>query len=266
MNLSLTRAEHDQLLRLVGHHARAVVRDLRLPVGSLLPTVALCGVCSTPIEATYSKCYKCNGNAGQFHDQLADVVVPLSYAVKSNGDLQQFYSDLYRYKGENPSEPAKNRLRALLYLFRAHHFDCLEMAAGKAVDLVIAVPSGRGRTNHPLPGIAHDLGLPVVSARFVGTTGSRARRVAPSDFEIPTRLYGHVVILEDTWVTGANAQSLAIQAKAAGAEHVSVVVLARLLDYGYETTRQLVDSWPPGLTWSPDPCPVLGVNCTQNRA
>ena len=55
-----------------------------------------------------------------------------------------------------------------------------------------------------------------------------------------------VLLLEDTWVSGASAQSAAAALKRAGARHVAVVVLGRYID----PADRLGACWPPG---SPGP-------------
>lgn len=144
---------------------------------------------------------------------------------------------------------------------------CLEQAIGMPASSVTAVPSGKNRANHPLPDIAQLLtkplaglpGIPAASARFVGKQRQgRAKQVNPNDFVFDQPLQGHVVIVEDTWVTGSNAQGLAVKARKQGAEKVSIVVLARMLDYGFPATRKMVDAWQEDDRFDPFICPIYG--------
>lgn len=256
-----------RLLALIGYHARTVRKESTFPEDELFPQVQVCSVCCGPVKPKYSRCYPCNERAKQFGDELADVVVPLSYAVRGHQDLQQFYSDLHQYKFNPPSIGAQRRLKALLYLFRLYHQKCLENEIGQPVNSVIAVPSGRNRPNTPLPRIATLLSNPVrgltepaqLTARFVGPPRKdRAQETNPNDFAINGSLSGHVVIVEDTWVQGHNAQGLAIQARRHGAEKVSIVVLARMLDYTFRTTKTLVNCWGKEEYFDPSICPVTG--------
>ena len=261
------QAFDQQLLALVGYHARTVRRGFKYPEAALFPQVKVCAVCCGPMDRDYHLCYACNRRKSAFESELADLVVPLSYAVRGHRTLQQFYSDLNQYKFYQPSAAAQQRLKALMLLFRFHHQDCLEEAIGAPISAVIAVPSGKNRANHPLPDIAAMLasaleglpGVPLVPARFVGQprTG-RAQGTNPDDFAIDHQLSGHVVIVEDTWVTGGNAQGLAIKGRRQGAEKVSIVVLARMLDYTFEPTRQMVDTWADDAHFDPAVCPVTG--------
>ncbi len=256
-----------RLLTLIGLHARTVRRESTFPTGILIPQVRMCSVCCGPVEPMYSRCYPCNERTNQFGDEVADIVVPLSYAVRGYPDLQQFYLDLHQYKSRRPSIVAQQRLKALLYLFRLHHQKCLENKIGQPVSAVIAVPSGRNRASHPLPTIAKLLFKPVaglsepvlLSARFVGSPRQeRAQETNPNDFAINGSLSGHVVIVEDTWVQGHNAQGLAIQARQSGADKVSIVVLARMLAYTYPLTKTMVDCWGKTERFDPAICPVTG--------
>lgn len=135
------------------------------------------------------------------------------------------------------------------------------------ISSLTVVPSGENRANHPLPSIAQLLmrcsaGLPdisVVSARFVGQQRQgRAQQVNPNDFVFDQRLWEHVVIAEDTWVTGSNAQGLAVKARRQGAEKISIVVLARMLDYGFSATKKMVDTWQDSDRFDPFICPIYG--------
>ncbi len=263
MSIRESHNETRRLLRYIGQHARTVVRRAQMPEGALVPDIKLCEVCQTPAKAPWDRCYACHKETEAWGEEMADIVVPLSYAVKSYEALQQFYYDLHQYKRDpKPSLPAQKRLMALIQLFRMHHLGCLEEAAEAKVSMVLPVPSGRDRKNHPLPMIANGLGLPVISATYTGPPReSRATEVELNHYKIGQRLQGHVLVLEDTWVTGRNAQVIAIQARRAGAEYVSIVVLARMLDYGFPPTKGFVDSWDPDARWSTQPCPVTGSKC-----
>lgn len=252
------------LLPLVGPLARTVRRDFYLKRDLLEPSIRVCQICCAPAQG-YLQCYQCYVRQQSFGTELADAVVPLSYAVKNNVSFQQFNFDLHRYKDASPSFPAGIRLRALLRMFRFLHLDCLESNVGQSVNAVIAVPSGRNRPNHPLPLIAEMLDRQLLPARYIGTTRTfRTNNTNPDDFVIDGQPYGHVVVLEDTWVQGNNAQSLAIKARRCGAERVSIVVLARMLDYQFPPTKVMVDTWLHPDHFDPFVCPVPGV-CLRDK-
>lgn len=66
----------------------------------------------------------------------------------------------------------------------------------------------------------------------------------------------HVLVVDDTWATGSRAQSAALALKSAGAEAVTVLVLARWLNPqdGTPTARFLRRAWPE--SYDPRLCPV----------
>lgn len=251
------------LLRVIGGHARNVRLDIPINEGLIIPVLSLCSVCRTPIEPQWSLCYACKDQEKKFPGELANIVIPLTYAVRDYAPLRQLYSDLYNYKEDLGSRGAMTRLTVLLELFVRRHLKCLEIMAGAPVTAVIPVPSGRNRQNHPIYQIAKSVfEVPVIDASYVGIVRSgRSSRIMPDDFSISVPLSGHVVIFEDTWVQGNNAQSVAIQAKRAGADYVSIVVLARMLDYGFSVSKGLVDTWPADARWDIDVCPIAGGAC-----
>jgi len=81
--------------------------------------------------------------------------------------------------------------------------------------------------------------------------------VVPS---LPARPGEHVLVTDDTWVGGGHAQSAVLAARQAGAQHVSVLVLARWLneDYG-SNARFLADL--ASRDFDPQLCPWTGGRC-----
>ncbi|GAA1769360.1 hypothetical protein [Nostocoides vanveenii] len=72
----------------------------------------------------------------------------------------------------------------------------------------------------------------------------------------------HILLIDDTWTGGGHATSAAMGLKAAGATHVSVLVLARWLSIGWEATTT---AWAKrALTapdFRPDVCPWTQGSC-----
>ncbi len=67
------------------------------------------------------------------------------------------------------------------------------------------------------------------------------------------------MILDDTWTSGAHAQSAALALSAAGASAVSIMVVGRWLDPDHRETAVFISS----LTTDYDPyrCPITGAVC-----
>jgi adenine/guanine phosphoribosyltransferase-like PRPP-binding protein len=64
-----------------------------------------------------------------------------------------------------------------------------------------------------------------------------------------------VLLIDDTWVSGASAQSAAAALKLAGARRVAIVVLGRHLDPADPRAGQLVARLRPG-PYDPSKCAV----------
>jgi hypothetical protein len=160
---------------------------------------------------------------------LADAVVPISYAVKGTA----FAASLWRYKSWSaPSAAAQTSLLALLLAFLHDHGACVWRHAGMpAPGRLAVVPTGCGRPGpHPLLALCTPyLRLPVTP--LVIRPGEQGRDPNVNRFSAKrTRSGASVLLLEDTWVSGASAQSAAAALKRAGAGHVAVVVLGRHLN------------------------------------
>jgi hypothetical protein len=198
---------------------------------------------------------------------LADAVVPISYSVKGTA----FAASLWRYKSwHSPDPAARASLLALLLAFLHDHGRCVWRHAGMpAPGRLAVVPTGCGRPGpHPLLELAAPyLRLPV--AGLVTRPGEQGRDPNPDRFRAERAGPGaSVLLLDDSWVSGASAQSAAAALKRAGARHVAVVVLgrhvdpadrhsaplaARLAPSGYDPDRCAVHSASPTDTMTPDP-------------
>ncbi|QUQ70077.1 Orotate phosphoribosyltransferase [Kutzneria sp. CA-103260] len=151
---------------------------------------------------------------------------------------EQFADDLHQYK-RSPREAVRKekqrRLAAVLANYLRTHERCVAAACGVPhFDVVTSVPSTRGLDPHPLS---------TMLSRTIGQTSQRYRdllRVGanrgnrvldPDRFDTDDDLTGlQVLLVDDTWTTGANAQSAAARLRLAGAERVAVIVLGRWFD------------------------------------
>ena len=194
-----------------------------------------CGpdVCATCFNFTagYTRCYACAHSP-----PVLDAVVPISYSVAR----EQLHHALASYK--RLTGDVARRLGAILavilWRFLAEHERCVASAAGtERFDLVATVPSSdRDRDElHPLRHIVGEL---------VGPTRDRYQRLlCRSDLDVPARSFNEakfrpteplhgkrVLLIDDTWTTGASAQSAAAALKAAGAGPIAAVVIGRHLN------------------------------------
>jgi predicted amidophosphoribosyltransferase len=200
----------------------------------------VCGMCFN-FTAGYTRCWACA------HGQPAlDALAPISYSV-AREQLHHALASYKRLEGD-VARRLQAILAAILWRFLTDHEKCVARAAATTqFDLVTTVPSGdRTRDErHPLPTIVGEL---------VGPTRERHRRLlrrttvqtpprtfSPAKFEATASLeHQSVLLIDDTWTTGASAQSAAATLKAAGAEHVAAVVIGRHLNREWhENDRRL---------------------------
>ncbi len=216
----------------------------------------VCAVCRGPAAPGYARCYQCGQHERLGPGLLADAVVPISYAVKGTA----FAGDLWRYTaGRELAAAARTSLLALLLAFLHDHGRCVWRQAGlTAPGLLAVVPTGCGRPGpHPLL----DLAAPYLRLRpapLVIRPGSQGRDPDATRFYAErVRLNANVLLLDDSWVSGASAQSAAAALKRAGAGRVAVIVLGRHLDPADRLGAALAARLAPG-PYDPGRCAVHG--------
>ena len=96
----------------------------------------------------------------------------------------------------------------------------------------------------------------------LGEAPSRVSR--PDRFVVPTAyrpfIAGrHVLVVDDTWVSGAKSQSAALALKDAGAARVTILCVTRWLRYDWADHRQLIDTLAE--PYNAMRCPVTGGGC-----
>jgi hypothetical protein len=159
-------------------------------------------------------------------------VAPVAYSVAGSGFARQ----LWQYKSDTAGrDAARAALRVLLLVFLRDHGRCVWTAAGMpAPSHVAVVPTGRGRPGvHPL----RELIEPYLALDWVPLLIRSGHQVSPRDllpgrFRAAARLPGaSVLLLDDTWTSGASAQSAVAALKLAGARHVAAVPLGRHVNF-----------------------------------
>ena len=190
-------------------------------------------VCATCFNFTagYSRCYACARGGSAL-----DGVVPISYSV-AREQLHHALASYKRLDGE-VAHRISAILAAILWRFLTEHERCLSQTVGtRRFDIAATVPSGdQGRDErHPLRHIVGDLVGPTRDRhhRILRRTASEAapRTFSAAKFEATTSLQGRsILLIDDTWTTGASAQSAAATLKAAGAQRVAAVVIGRHLN------------------------------------
>ncbi|MBB5132392.1 phosphoribosylpyrophosphate synthetase [Thermocatellispora tengchongensis] len=170
-------------------------------------------------------------------------MVPISYAVKG----QQHAHALAAYKSAFPSRDIQTNLLTLLLVFLTDHYGCVARAAhADQVTHAAVVPSTRGRPGpHPLRALIGDrMRFPWVPLIANTEISPDLREFHPDRFRVNAGdLDGAcVLLLDDTWTTGARVQSAAYALKRAGAVKVAVVVLGRHVNPGYAGWKPILDA------------------------
>ena len=207
----------------------------------------VCDVCFNFTDG-YGRCYACA------HGELwLDAICPISYSVAR----EQLHHALRGYKRwTGPAASAMRvELAAVLWRFLEQHEACVARAAGTGehFELVTTVPSGdlTAEDEHPLAGIVGELVAPT-RERYARLLRRSSAPVAPREFsrqkfDALQRTHDKsVLLIDDTWTTGANAQSAAATLKAAGAPRVGAVVIGRHLNRDWrENDRRLRGTMRP---------------------
>jgi hypothetical protein len=232
----------------------ATVFDLSAPYGNfMLSPRPGAGVCRTCFNLTdgYERCYACDHGGDSI-----DVVAPISYSIAG----EQLHHALAAYKRSTApwTRALIDQLAAVLWRHLAAHEPCV--ARGAAVDrfpLVTVVPSGHHEreTPHPLRSVVGEIIAPT-RARHAILLRRTERAVplhafSPDRFAATGALDGEpVLLIDDTWTTGASAQSAAATLKKAGSGPVAAVVIGRHLNRDWGENDRRLRSLPTPFDWN----------------
>jgi predicted amidophosphoribosyltransferase len=210
------------------------------------------GVCASCLNLTdgYARCYACARLPS-----LIAAFAPISYSV-SGGQLHHALGGYKRRTGA-ASRRMSTDLAAIAWRFLAEHEACVARAAGvDRFTIVTAVPSGdRARdAHHPLRRLIAELcgASRERHERLLmrSRTEVAGREFHPGKYEPVRDLHGEAVLLiDDTWTTGANAQSAAAALRAAGAGQVGAIVIGRYLNREWHQNERRLRAWPRPFDW-----------------
>lgn len=166
------------------------------------------------------------------------LVVPISLS-EGTGAL---HHSLKYYKSDDTPEFYRQKYRreiaALLHRFVKEHRGCIAAAAGADWDVVTIVPSTSGRTGvHPFEDVLQVSRF--LFAEYRALLVRSAVEVAPrqphdSLFEVTEPVHGRsILILDDTFTSGARSESAASALQLAGATVVGIVPVARYMNPEY---------------------------------
>jgi hypothetical protein len=198
-------------------------------------------VCCGPTPAYRAVCFACRSVARRLGVPLAPV-----FAVAPCALPGALYTVLLGYK-ESPVAEARRRfapmVRRLFEGFLGAHAGCLATCAGGRLHLAVPVPSTARASGAPLaavPGLRTAVEGALEGCRWSPGALVRAEaavghmRPDAAAFRVPAGAGAGVVgrrilLLDDTYVTGARAQSAAAALRRAGARAVVIVALGRVV-------------------------------------
>lgn len=228
-----------------------------------------CGICTAPALADL-----CGGCADQrmiYGAELADLVVPLAYIKGWMNPAHQSEHHVRRYK--HPVQPSPGCLADLKLMMLAGtllHGGCIARTVGWW-QVVTFVPSAtRPGPEHPVADLARQVATHSLNTQRILLTLGPGFAAEPDRWPRPDRFVvlpefvpvvagRHVLVVDDTWVSGGKAQSAALALKAVGAAAVTIVCIGRWLSYRWNEHRPLIDSLRE--PYDAMHCPVTGSAC-----
>jgi predicted amidophosphoribosyltransferase len=200
--------------------------------------VGVCEVCHGAPSAGYRVCMSCTLTIGQV-SRPTRFVVPIS--LSRVGD-QQLHHVLWNYKnGRGPSQDRhRSQVAATIARFIDRHALCLGTLAMRSWDIVTTVPSSQKRPGtHPIEeAVQRVRSLQPRYERLLepGPDPIGHRRASDHGY-VTTGDVGDAAILliDDTFTTGAAVQSAASALRLAGAACVIAVVVGRVIDPDFST-------------------------------
>jgi hypothetical protein len=250
--------------------------NLRQQVGGFFTNAArgpaLCSVCTGPADD--QRCYQCERQHAEYGDQLADQTIIFAYAK----EREQSGHHMYGYKRRiSPSLDNLRDLKLMMLGGTFLHGDCIAQAFGWWEAITFVSSASRPELEHPV----------VELAKQVVHHGRDPDRVllgigpdidaAPSRFPLPHRFTvdevrservadKHVLVVDDTWVSGDKSQSAALALKAAGARAVTILCIARWLSPTYNFPHQDLLIKASRTQYDALVCPVTGASCPVPRS
>jgi predicted amidophosphoribosyltransferase len=206
----------------------------------------VCDVCHGSPNPGWDRCFSCAQTVRQV-SRPVELIVPITLCEA----MGQMHHVLRSYK-DSPDQGVRTTMRlriaALLYRFLATHRNCIVNAAGYDWDVITTVPSSTGRAGaHPLELVIQHI-TPVerehatLLRRGSGQLGHN--RASDDGYEVTQHVNGRSVLLvDDTFTSGARGQSAASALQVAGARVVAMVPIGRYIRPDYSpTTQELWDT------------------------
>lgn len=229
-----------------------------------------CLYCTGP--STTETCPRCSGDRAVWGRRLADAVITLTYAQDRHprGQHQSAYT-AYAYKNVPPAESCVQDMQLMVNAATLIHGRCIA-ALESWWDSVTFVPS----TKRDVPAGQQAAAGLARHVRWNNSTSNRlvleggpnlhggSRSVFPDRFVVPAqrldRVEGkHVLVVDDTWTSGAKIQSAAVTLKDAGAHRVTALCVTRWTRWDWADHEAFLATL--NTPYDPLLCPVHGGVC-----
>ena len=214
----MPQGTRDRLLRLAGTYMRNTMRSpnaCRYCAGAMNPGPG-------------DTCATCGGLPDHYQPDAAGFVIYAAEGTTAG-------TTMYGYKSERATE-AQRATVSLLIRHGLNHVPCAKAIVGQPMTHWTVVPSTKSPPPHPLRLLMPQQlpGMEKSPMSVMPDVVPRRREVQPGLFTSSTLPNGsHALIIEDTWTSGNKALSAVSAARAAGAEHVTLLCLARWLGFDF---------------------------------
>jgi hypothetical protein len=227
------------------------------------PMAGVCIVCHSGPGIGYRTCYSCDATMRQVARPTRNFLPISLYEVQG-----QFWHMLRYYKdGTQQQQPLLlgTILAATIARFTARHWSCICSLLGGEPGIVTTVPSTRivpRPGEHPLvtvvKRISHLSDLYVsILARGAGAVGHL--NASDHAFTVTHDVRGQrVLVIEDTFTSGARMQSAASALQLAGTAGLAVVAAGRVIKPSYNENCQLIWDQASRRAFSFDTCCMCG--------
>lgn len=204
----------------------------------------ICRICHSSTNPGYATCYPCGFDAASIG---ATEIVPITMSV----DRDLVHHHLRGYKdGRSADERERltTRLAALLAVFLANHAGCLGQW-----DYAACVPSA---TRSAVTAIAERTRVlhGTTRATLTARPGNWGRSYSSARFGLTRSITGdRILLLEDTYASGASVHSAAAALRAGGADVIGPLVLGRHVSPAHPPSADMM-AWLQNRRWDPERC------------